>query len=702
MGRPSSTRTLRSVAPKSAGEIPLNRRSTIPETDLQTLRSPWEGAARNGVCPDCLREVHDSAHPRYRYPFAGCAECGPGYTITLRLPYERANTTMAPFQMCADCQAEFENPSSRHHGSPLVCCPRCGPSYWIEPAPAPHDPGDVVQEVADLLRDGHIVALKDTCSFRLLARAADGATLLRMRARIDSPSAPFGILALDLDQAGSIAELEGLSGDLLQSASAPRVLLPLKPGAPISELVVPETSEIGVLLPRVVFHHLLLEELGEPLAFTTAKRSGDPMVLTNEEARERLMDIADYLVMHDLDLHAGCQDSILRPESSGVVVLRRSSGLAPSPIAVREELPATLALGGRHEATLALAQGNRIYLSQHLGDVDSRESRRAYERALQRMVELWACQPQSVVVEEGELGFSRSIAAGFDAEILEVSHHHAHVASVLAEHQRTDRVLGVSLDSTHYQFDEKLGSGEFLLADAVSSEVVERVPAFRVPGDEAAIRAPWRTALGLIHDLLGRETAVTWAVAHVGDTAAVRSAISMLDNDSGCRRVTSFGRLYDAAAAITGICTRSAGPGEATARLQGLAGRPRETSDRFLEEVAAGRVDLRGVFAEILERARVRPRAEQLPALAAWVETALARWAARRAFRLARRHELGTVAAAGGCLVDPWLRTEFQALASREGLEVLLNSDIPPGDGGLALGQLWVGAHRVLRPSPPA
>lgn len=665
------------------------------------MAGPWQGSARNGVCPDCLREVHDPAHPRYRYPFASCRECGPGYTITLRLPYERANTTMAPFTMCAECRAEFENERSRHYRSPLVCCPRCGPSYWIEPAPAPLEIGDVIHEVADLLRDGQIVALKDVCSYRLLALADDDATLLRMRARTDSPSMSFGILARDVEQARTIAELEGQSVDLLQSASAPRVLLPLRSKAPISELVAPGVSEIGLLLPRVVFQHLLLEELGRPLAFTTAKRAGDPMVLTNEEARERLMDIADYLVMHDLDLHAGCQDSILRPEEKGAVVLRRSSGLAPAPIEVAEELPPTLALGGRHEATLAVGQGHRIYLSQHLGDIESRQGRFSYERALRRMIELWECEPRTVVLEKGEEGFARTIARDFDARVVEISHHHAHVASVLAEHQRTERVLGVSLDSTHYQFDEELGSGEFLLADAVDHEVIERVHPFRVPGDEAAIRAPWRTALGLLYDLLGREAAVSWVRSHVGDTGVVRSAISMLDKNTGCRRVTSFGRLYDAAAAIVGACTRSAGRGEASARLQGLAGRPRPVQGRFLEEIERGGADLNALFAELLERSRPRPRGEALQDLAAWTEVALGRWAVRRAIDLAERHGVTTIAAAGGCLVDPWLRACFLERDGEGGREMLLNTAIPPGDGGLALGQVWVGTHRTLEPAAP-
>ena len=437
------------------------------------------------------------------------------------------------------------------------------------------------------------------------------------------------------------------------------------------------------------------------MAISSANRTGDSMVLTNEEARERLMEIADHLVLHDLDLHAGCQDSIVRPDAGGTVVLRRSSGLAPAPIRVDEDLPPTLALGTRHEATLALAMDHRIYVSQHLGDIESKQGRFSYDRALRRMLELWECEPETVVLEKGHRGFYRALAAEFDAQVVEVSHHHAHVASVLAEYQRTDRVLGVSLDSTHFQFDEELGSGEFLLADAVSSERVGRSLGFRVPGDEAAIRAPWRTAMGFLYDVLGRETAVAWAEGEVGDPSAVRSATRMLDSDSGCRRVNSFGRLYDAAAAVVGVCRRNVDRGEAAARLQGMAGPPHALDDPFLQGLEHGGAGLATIFADLLERARSGQRDLSLQSLAARVEVSLGRWVVRESIAHAREHGVGTIVASGGCLGDPWLRAEFRRRCAEEGLEVLLNAKIPPGDGGLALGQAWVGTHRVLASAQP-
>lgn len=656
--------------------------------------SPWPGAFKNAVCPTCFEEMHQLTDRRFRYPFHCCNDCGPGYTITLRLPWDRPNTTMAPFEMCEACRAEFEDPGGRHFRSPTVCCPDCGPSYWIEPAPPVGSGGDVIHETAQLLSEGSILALKDTCSFRLLVRARDDELVLRLRRRKGLHDAPLGVMIRDLEMARGLAELDARAEALLTSPSAPLVLVPRRESSDLSEHVAPHCAEIGLMLPRSPFHHLLMEEMGEPLVMAGANPGGEVMVLENEDARESLMDIADHLVLHDLQLHSSCEDSVVRVDADGPLVLRRSSGYAPRPLALPRSVPPILALGAFHEATLAIAQDRAIHVSQHLGNLDTARAVDNFQRTLDRLLELWECEPAFIAYDEHPLSYGRQVLERFDAIPIPVDHHHAHVASVLVEHGCEEPVLGISLDAVAHRLDVTIGSGEFLRTDAARVETLERMPAFRVPGAEFAPRDPWRTAMGLLHDHVDPELALEWAQRHAPDPDAARSAHHMLRNGAGCRRITSFGQLYDGAAALLGICVRASYEGQATRRLGALAGRPRPEPLGALpdaREVAAGDY-LSALLRELLARGLRHPGD---PEDAAWAQEALAQWVASRAVDLARREGLDTIAAGGGCLANSWLRAVLRREGDAAGIRVLTNHEVPPGDGGLSLGQAWVAAARA-------
>lgn len=658
---------------------------------VNSQRPTWSGTARNGVCPDCLAELGDPSSRRYRYAFIACAQCGPGYTITYRLPFSRSNTTMAPFEPCEACRAEFADPASRHFGSPTICCPDCGPSYWIEPSPPLHGEADVAEESVRLLRAGAILALKDTCSFRLIARSDDSRLLEKLRRRIELPAVPLGVMVADLVMAHQVAVVDEESAVLLQSASAPLVVLPLRADAPLAPEVAAGAEEIAVMLPRAPIHHLLLRGLGAPMVVARAGRGDDVMVLENEDAREELASIADHFVLHDLDLHAGCEDSKIRLEPTGAVVLRRASGFAPRPLTIAREVAPLLAIGGRHDVALAIAEGTTGRLSQPVGDLLTPRSELAFERMLERMLSLWDCEPRCVVFDPSRETAGRALAARFGAQPFVVDHHHAHVAAVLAEHGRSDRVLGLSLDSTGHDVDPELASGRLLDADPREAAVLDRIPGFRVPCADTAPRDPWRVAVGLVYDLHDPATAARWAERLAPDKQSARSVLSMLESGSGCTKLHSFGRLYDAAAALLGLVRRTTNETQASQILDVAAGRPGAGEPIEWNPIEGTPTEqLVQWVVDLLQRAGRGPCTADD---ARWVEVSLARWAADWALRAARARSLPTIAAAGGCLTNPWLRHVLRERTAQAGLELLLNQEIPPGDGGLALGQIWVAAH---------
>ena len=634
----------------------------------------------------------DPRSRRYRYPFIACPDCGPGYTVTQVLPFSRANTTFAPFEPCDECWEEFENPASRHFGSPTICCPDCGPSYWIEPAPPLDDSIDEVDSAVRALRAGKILALKDTCCFRFLVRARDEDAVERLRRRIERPEAVFGLMVLDIEEARALAEVSDVADDLLSDPSAPQVLLPRRSGAPWLDVVTAGGSELAVMLPRAAVHFLLMEAMGEPLVIARAARGGDVVVLENDDAREDLMDVADALVLHDLDLHAGCEDSILRVEDDRPVVLRRASGLAPRPLALAASVPPSIGIGSTHQVSIAVAEGTTLRLSQPIGDLETPRAETAFRRTVDRMLSLWSCAPEIVAADRSRARAAQALAVELGARAVIVDHHHAHVASVVAEHGIEDAVLGVSLDSSGQLIDPELGAGRLLRVEGAHCDTLETVPGFRVPGADASPRDPWRVAVGLLYDVCGADVAARWAHGSAADAQTVDSALSMLDSGAGCVPVYSFGKLYDAAAALLGLVRRTTAAHVASQRLQLVAGFP---GDDAPLDIPDDREYFRTWLDELL--VRVEAHGDQVED-ARWVQRSLASWIGARAFALAIRQGLGTVAAGGGCLSNPWLRRGFRQQAERAAMPLALAERFPCGDAGLSVGQVWVAARRAAVP----
>jgi hydrogenase maturation protein HypF len=670
----------------------------LRETDFRILPTEPGIEATVGFCPDvatchdCLQEVLDPQNRRYRYPFTNCAHCGPRYSITRRLPFERANTTMAPFEMCEECRTEYEDPASRRFRTQSNACPRCGPCYWIEPAPpAARTPGDVIHDISILLLDQRILAIKGTGGFHLVCVAKDDAVVQRLRRRKEREMRPLPVMVPSLEAAERLVFLTDEARRQLQSPAAPIVLAPKRYPEGLAPSVAPDTMEYGLMLPHTPFHHLLMDAVRTPVVMTTANLSGEPILIDNDDARQRLSEMADHLVLHDREIHLGCDDSVLRVDEAVVVSIRRSRGYAPAPVALQRNVPPILALGGLMRVTVAVSRERSAFLSQDLGDVDNVNAADDYRRAVAHMQELLRVKPDLAAYDLHPLSIGYQIRAEMAADNIGVQHHHAHVASVLAEHALTGPVVGVALDGAGYGPDGTIWGGEFLLADAKSYRRVAHAPRFRLPGGDGALRHPWRAATGILWDLVDPVVAEMWAHAIAPSKDAADVVLSTLATDVECVPTTSLGRIYDCVAAILGLCRTSQYQAQAALLLEQAAGPPTTGDDgtQTPDPDTLPATFFGQVLRTLLEGTSAgRPVRE----LAAWAQRALARWVAFNTLRLAREHGVDAVAASGGCLVNPWLKSELRRQCAKGGLTLYTNRQVPAGDGGLALGQILVAA----------
>lgn len=602
------------------------------------------------------------------------------------MPEARKNSTFAAFEPCERCAARALDPAS----GPFVTCPECGPSLWIEPAPAGAEETDAIGDAARLLHEGRIVGVKDVDGLRLFTRADDADLVARLRRRSHDDATPFAVLVRDLEMAEGLVVLDAAAREVLTSPRRPQLLLPRRADSPLVSEITPGAHEVAVMLPRTALQHLLAADLDAPVSMTVARDDAGALVASNEVARAALMHVADHLLLHDLPLHHVAEDPLVRIECDGPVVLRRSGVFASHLVPLARGGPSLVALGGASPTTLAISRGSDVHLSDSMGDFESGGSRRFDRDAVRQLVDFWGGAPQRVVFDPDAGRETLALLESFDVPAHAVEHHHAHVAAVLAEHGLDRRVLGVSLDGPTPHLHEQLGAAKWLVGDSASMDTVQDWIAYRVPGADVASVDPWRTALGLLYDVLGREVAIRWVEESIGLNDTVRTALSMLESGAGCRRLRSFGRLFDALASIAGEHHRAAWPGEAAVALTTRAGWPPE-----------GPFDLRGTDTMELEESMARLLDSLVCSSACEANRprkalrGLVGVVAGNVILHAERAGVDTVAAAGGALTDPWVRASLHAVLPARGLELLLNRALPPGDAGLAVGQVWVSLHRT-------
>ncbi len=709
----SSAPPLAQIDEMCSTPIPLRRepgfhikRSTDAGRDVASSAIPPDAA----TCDTCLTELFDPANRRYRHPFITCTDCGPRYTIIHTLPYDRPGTTMAGFEMCAWCRHEYQTPDDRRHHAQPISCHRCGPRLHYESSDGAVEceTEPVLTRVQHDLATGRTVAIKGIGGYHLAVDATNNRAVARLRRRKARPDKPFAVMVADVGGAEEIAHVGPVERDALRSASAPIVLMKARIGTGVSTQVAPPGGLIGVMLAHAPLHHLLFQPsvVGDSrppniLVMTSGNVTGAPICHTDTEARSHLRAVADSFCMHDRPIRVGCDDSVVRVIGGEVVPIRRSRGMVPNPIRVEPEIRPTAGVGADLKNTIALGSGHRVWVSHHLGDISTLESIEALEQAQTHLRNLTGLRPEDTGVDVHPGYRTRAWAIeheGID-QVTNIQHHHAHLASLMAEHQLDDshRVLGFVFDGTGYGTDATSWGGEVLLGGFAAVERATWLRPVRLPGGDVAARNPYKSALA--HLLAA---GIDWST----DLAPVRAASPtelallrrQLTNGLRCTTSSSMGRLFDAVASLLDLGHSVTYEGQAPMALEALAGTAATSVDLpTLRMDAAGQLDPGPLLRALVESTRANGDAAALAfGLHSAIATSIVATTTTIADRLTIEDSGGfdAVGLTGGVFQNALLSRLAADALRKAGFEVLTHRLVPPNDGGIALGQLMIAADR--------
>ncbi|MFJ7275796.1 carbamoyltransferase HypF [Kitasatospora sp. NPDC098663] len=660
------------------------------------------------TCADCLAELADPADRRYRHPFISCTNCGPRHTIVTALPYDRANTTMAAFAMCPDCAREYADPADRRFHAQPVACHTCGPTLTLSVPGLPVLDGEqALTEARRLITCGAVLAVKGIGGYHLACDGTDADTVALLRRRKRRGDKPFALMARDLDQlralaAAGVMELGPVEEELLTGPVRPIVLL--RRGAHrLAELeaAAPRSPDLGVLLPYTPLHHLLLASPGPGLlVMTSANLSGEPIVTDDREALARLAPLVDGWLTHDRPIHVPCEDSVVRVVDGQPLPVRRSRGYVPLPVPLPVPVRPALAAGGDLKNTFALARDGYAWLSGHLGDMDDLATLRAFDRAVDHLGAVTGVQPDVLVVDRhpGYRSARHVRRSARGREVRDVQHHHAHIASVMAEHglDGTRPVIGIAFDGTGYGVDGAVWGGEALLADYRGFRRLAGLDYVPLPGGDAAVVRPYRMALAHL-----RAAGLPWAAGlppvRSCPAEELRLLSQQLDRSVNCVPTSSMGRLFDAVSSLAGVCQNAGYEAQAAIELEAAAlahgpatGPGEGYAFQLVDE--GGMVTARPgpvLAAVVADLAAGAP-----PGLiAARFHAAVAALVRAVCAGIRQRHGTGTVALSGGVFANALLSSACARGLAEDGFTVLRHRRVPPNDAGLALGQLMVAAR---------
>lgn len=645
------------------------------------------------TCGDCLAELFDPAGRRYLHPFINCTNCGPRFTVIRNVPYDRPATTMAGFAMCGECEREYLDPGDRRFHAQPICCPACGPTLrLLDPQGRPWD-GDPIEEAAELLRSGRILAVKGLGGYHLAAGAAHEEAARALRARKHREDKPFAVVVADLDAARGLCELDADAERLLAGPRCPIVLLPRRPDAAVARAVAPGELRLGLMLPYTPVHHLLARAYGRPYILTSGNLSDEPIAHEDRDALDRLGGLADGFLTHDRPIHVRADDSVVLPARGRALVVRRSRGYAPQPLTLPRPAPRhVLACGAELKNTFCVVREQHAFVSQHIGDLENYETMRSFTEGIEHFLRLFDVTPELVAHDLHPEYLSTKYALGAGgAELVGVQHHHAHIAACLADNHEQGPVIGVAFDGLGYGDDDTLWGGELLVADLVDFTRAGRLSPVPLPGGAAAIRQPWRMAAAHLdaaysgappEDLQVRSrNERQWA----GVTALARTG-------TNAPLASSAGRLFDAVASILGLGDVAGYEGQSAIALEQRAD-PAEAAAYPASLLDDG---LLTIDSADLVRAVVQDlRAGADPgAISARFHNGLAAAAAAACVRLRAGTGLTTVALSGGVFQNRLLLGRLAGTLEERGFRVLTHRQVPPNDGGISLGQAAVAAAR--------
>jgi len=661
------------------------------------------------ICEDCLRELLDPADRRYRYPFINCTNCGPRFTIIKDIPYDRPKTTMAPFPMCPDCEKEYTDPLDRRFHAQPVACPVCGPIVWLEQ----QDNGKTgelaksdaaILEAINLLGDGQILAIKGLGGFHLACNATDEKAVSELRKRKLRVDKPFALMMPDIETVEQHCYMNNAERELLLSGSRPIVLLNRKPDSPIAMECAPGQDTLGVMLPYTPLHYLLFAEHPDlpdskfqftALVMTSGNLSEEPIATNNDEARERLASLADAFLMHDRDIHVRCDDSVVRVFEKGIYPIRRSRGYSPFPVKLPFEAPPLLAVGPELKNTFCITNHDYAFLSHHIGDMENYETLQSFEDGTGHFEKLFRVNPEVIVYDLHpdylSTRYALKRAEKENLPAIGVQHHHAHIAACMADHglDGSQPVIGLAFDGTGYGEDGAIWGGEVMIADYKSYQRVFHLDYFPLPGGDAAVKKPARTALALLWSL-----GLDWDVdlAPVAQFCAEdRTTLrTQLERKINTPMTSSMGRLFDAAAALAGVRQSVNYEAQAAIEFEALADENENGMYPFLRE--QGLVKVRSAIEALITDSLAKV---PVPVISAKFHNGLSHLVLDICQNLRSSGNFEHVALSGGVWQNITLLRRTLSLLREDGFVVYIHQQVPTNDGGLSLGQASVAAARL-------
>ena len=670
-----------------------------------------------GTCDACWHDFGDPHNRRYGYPFTNCTHCGPRYTIIQDIPYDRATTTMASFTMCPACAAEYADPEDRRFHAQPNACGVCGPSLELvargasldDCAFTDRDSLTLIREARALLRKGSILAVKGLGGFLLACDASNDAAVAELRRRKRRPDKPFALMTRDVAATRTICQISTEDEAVLTNVRRPIVVLPRLTDAAVSASVAPGNDTLGVMLPYTPLHYLLFSDSPETaseytaLVMTSGNLSEEPIVVSNAEAMRHLDGVADWFLLHNRDIWMRADDSVVRTFEGRERVLRRSRGFVPQTIDLGIELDEILAFGGELKNTFCLTKGSYAILSQHIGDLENYETMQFFDETLERLEHLFRVSPRAVAhdLHPGYWSTRMALASSVERKI-GVQHHHAHIASCMAENHLRDKVIGVAFDGTGFGTDGRIWGGEFMVADLSGFERRAHLRYVSMPGGDAAIRQPWRMALSYLRDAFGQQIPPGLRRFPGVSPRQIDLVDKMLASQIQTVDTSSCGRLFDAIAAILGLTTEVTFEGQAAIALETAAVRSSNTlrqadAEHYAFDIDGTEpmtVDLRATILAIAKEAHTQGKpAEEISAK---FHSTLAAAIVEVCDRIRKSDGLDRVCLSGGTFQNLYLLERTIVQLRRRGFTVFQHAQVPANDGGIALGQAVI-ANQLIR-----
>ena len=655
------------------------------------------------VCDDCLREMMDPRDRRFRYPFINCTNCGPRFTIIYDIPYDRARTSMAPFQMCPACQAEYDDPPNRRfHAQPNACW-NCGPQLQLLSDDGSRlDVAEPLREAARLIEQDRIVAVKGLGGFHLACNARSETAVNALRERKRRVEKPFALMLRRIEDVDRFCVADDAARNVLLSMERPIVLLPRKPDAGLADSIAPRNRYLGVFLPYTPLHYLLFASgKFDALVMTSANLSEEPIAIDNQDAVHRLYNIADAYLVHNRDILRRCDDSVVRINAGHTQTLRRSRGFVPVPVPLEHEAQPILAVGGELKNTICIVRGNEAFLSQYVGDLENLESYNFFAEAVEHLQRILEIQPQVIAYDLHPDYFSTKWALASEGkQLIGVQHHHAHIASCMAENHLDGKVIGIALDGTGYGTDGAVWGGEVLIADYRDFERAAHFEYVPLPGGAAAIHEPWRVALSYLVKHYVKDLNNLDLPFLRGIDARRRQVIQqMIDRQIHSPKTSSCGRLFDSVAALTGIRSTVNYEAQAAIELEMAAHDSTDEGAYPFELISDGnrwQIGTLPLFQAVLNDLRQQTAVADISRR---FHNGLAAIFVELAEKIREQTQLNRICLSGGCFQNVLLFQRMLDGLRAKSFEVYFHSEVPAGDGGISLGQALVAAHRV---APPA